>query len=268
MHARRQSEVILCYTLDPVQAKMVGQSIAEQEIIVADNLAQLKEMVQIYYPAAILMDEAVSDQEDLNLFLNKLPADLPVISFLFAGIPNRSLSLPYGVYRYLVKPVSRELLIQTILSLGGHVNNLLVVDDDPTMVRLFTQAIKSSSFVDDSLTGINFIPAYTGNEALSILRTQNVDAVLLDLDLPDIHGTQVINEIKRDIQISDVPVIIISASDISEDIRQHQSSKLQILINRPYERDELALLIRTVSSHFHPVYEEPSAVNLSENPDF
>lgn len=267
MHARRQSDVILCYTLDPVRAKMVGQSIAEQEIVVADNLAQLKDMVQVYYPSAILIDEAVNDQEELTRFLNLLPSDLPVIFFLFAGVPNRTLSLPYGVFRYLVKPVSRIVLIQTILSLGRQVHNLLVVDDDPTMVRLFTQAIKSSSFVDDSLKSINFIPAYTGNEALSLLRSRDVDAVLLDLDLPDIHGTQVINEIKKDNELKKTPVIIISASDISEDIRQQQLSKLQILINRPFERDELALFIRTFINQFHPTYEEQNPAKLIEDPD-
>jgi signal transduction histidine kinase/CheY-like chemotaxis protein len=267
MQARKQSDVILCYTLDRIRAKMVGQSIAEQEIIVADNLPQLKEMVQIYFPSAILMDEAVSNHPEISTFLKQLPADLPVITFLFAGIPNRSLSLPFGVYRYLVKPVSRDLLIQTIQSLGGDVKNLLVVDDDPTMVRLFTQAIKSSSQINDILKVINFIPAYTGNEALTILRSQQVDAVLLDLDLPDIHGTQVINEIKKDEKIKNTPVIIISASDMSEDIRHHQASKFQILINRPYERDELALIIRTVSSHFHPTYDEQFTVKLIENPD-
>ncbi len=267
MQARKQSDVILCYTLDRLRAKMVGQSIAEQEIIVADNLPQLKEMVQIYYPSAILMDEAVSNQPEISNFVKNLPSDLPIISFLFAGIPNQSLSLPFGVYRYLVKPVSRDLLIHTIRSLSGKIHNLLVVDDDPTMVRLFTQAIKSSSYVDDNLKGINFIPAYTGHEALTLLRSNQVDAVLLDLDLPDIHGTQVITEIKKDETIKNTPVIIISASDISEDIRQHQASKIQILINRPFERDELSLIIRTINNHFHPTYDEQIIPKSIENPN-
>ena len=94
-----------------------------------------------------------------------------------------------------------------------------------------------------------------------------MDAVLLDLDLPDIHGTQVIKEIKKDDLINQTPVIIISASDISEDIRQHQSSRLQVLINRPYERDELALMIRTVSGRFHPTYEEQIPKKSVENPN-
>ena len=51
-------------------------------------------------------------------YLHHLPYDIPVISFLFSAISNRTYALPFGVYRYLVKPVTREKLIQTIDSLG------------------------------------------------------------------------------------------------------------------------------------------------------
>ncbi len=47
-----------------------------------------------------------------------LPHDIPVITFSFSAISNRSFALPFGVYRYLVKPVTREKLILTINSLG------------------------------------------------------------------------------------------------------------------------------------------------------
>ncbi|MBI9049225.1 MAG: hybrid sensor histidine kinase/response regulator [Anaerolineaceae bacterium] len=256
VHARKQSDVVLCYSQDPIQAKLVGQSLVEQEVTVAESVSSLKELTLAYYPAALLLDEAVLQQEDIQRYLQQLPFDLPVISFLFAGIPNHSISYPFGIFRYLVKPVSRERLVDTIHSLGGEIRQLLVVDDDPTMVRLFTQAIKSTIQMDPLLEEINFIPAYSGNEALSILKSQPVDAILLDLDLPDIHGTQVMAEIKKNGQTRNIPIIIISASDLSEDMHLEESANLQILINRPFERDELSMMIQTALKNLRPQYQD------------
>jgi signal transduction histidine kinase/CheY-like chemotaxis protein len=254
IQARSLSESVLCYTENSVQARMVGQSIVEQEVIVAESLKKLKEMVFINYPSAILVDEAVLSQAERYELLHLLPYDIPLISFLFSGIPNHAMSFPFGVYKYLVKPVSREKLVETIHLLGDSVKRLLVVDDDATMVRLFTQAIKSTIQADQTLDEIEFIPAYSGQTALDILKTQTVDAILLDLDLPDIHGTQVLAELKKVENTKHIPVIIISASDMSEDIQMDQPANLQIAINRPFERDELMTIIQSVLERLHPKF--------------
>ena len=254
IQARSQSDLVLCYTENPVQARMVGQSIMEQDVIVAENLKQLKNMAQTYYPSAILIDEAVFNLEATQKILSQLPYDIPVLSFLFSGIPNHAMSFPFGVYRYLVKPVSRERLIETIHALGKPINRLLVVDDDPTMVRLFTQAIKSSLMDDRQLDAVEFVPAYSGYAALDILQKQSVDAILLDLDLPDIHGTQVMTELKKSERTKRLPVIIISASDMSEDIQVTHSANLQVSINRPFEREELINLLQAILEQIHPHY--------------
>ena len=262
----QQSKMILCYTMDPVQARLVGQSIVEQEVIVAQNLAQAKEMILTHYPVAMLIDEAVYDQADVQQFLEQIPYDLPIISFLFSGIPNRSLSFPFGVYRYLVKPVSRERLVDTLHSLGKELKNLLVVDDDPTMVRLFTQAIKSAMQTDPSLEEISFLPAYSGQEALNVLQNRDVDAILLDLDLPDIHGTQVLAEIKKNEHTRQLPVIIISASDLSDEMQGNPSAAIQIQLNRSIERDELTSVLQTVLETFQPTYQEHKNETQSKIP--
>ncbi len=142
--------------------------------------------------------------------------------------------------------------LQLQIPLHGPV--VLVVDDDPSLVRLFTQAIKSSIKDDPQLERFNFIPAYSGNEALSLLNTEPVDAVLLDLDLPDIHGTEVLATIKKSERFHHLPVIIISASDITEEIQLTTSANLQILVNRPFEMDELSSIVRAVLGQVKPQF--------------
>ncbi|PKO12485.1 MAG: hypothetical protein CVU39_23655 [Chloroflexi bacterium HGW-Chloroflexi-10] len=262
LQARSQSDVVIFCTTDKIQGKMVGQSLVEHEVVVAESFDQLKTLVSSIFPAAIIIDEAIFQQGNVQEYLKTLPYHLPVISFLFAGIPNRSVSLPFGVFRYLVKPVSRERLINTVQAIGKDVQNLLLVDDDPTMVRLFTQAIKSAQQNGQFLGNINFIPVYSGTEAIRVLESQAVDAVLLDLDLPDIHGIQVLAEIKKNPQLDLIPVIIISASDISEDFQVNQSASLKIFINRPFERNELSTLLQDTIKELKPHYQEPRAKSI------
>ncbi len=256
IHAREQSDVILCFSMDINKEKVLNQAFVNQEVLFVDSLAHLKDMVDRYYPAVLIIDEMMLNQVEVKNYLADLPYDLPVISFLFSAINNRTFLLPDGVYRYLVKPVSREKLIQTINSLGTYYRNLLVVDDDPTLVRLFSQALKSSLKEDPQLERFNFITAYSGQEALDQLQVKSVDAVLLDLDLPDIHGTQVLAAIKKNEQTKHLPVIIISASDISEEIQLTNSADIKILVNRPFEMDELSVIIRTVITQIKPQYKE------------
>ncbi|MBE0685862.1 MAG: response regulator, partial [Anaerolineaceae bacterium] len=127
---------------------------------------------------------------------------------------------------------------------------------DPSMVRLFTQAIKSYNGVIESIEKINFYPAYSGKEALDIIGRQNVDAILLDLDLPDIHGTQVLTEIRRMSAHQNTPVIIISASDFGQEQKTIQPGYFQIMNKKPYTPIELRVIFSSALEVLKPDFRE------------
>ena len=222
-----------------LKQKKIGQTIFEYEVMTVNNLTDLRQAIQDYYPSALVLDDAVVSDLQVNQLIDSIPYQIPVIRFLFSDVTDRSLTLPGGVYRYLVKPVSRDLLIQTLQSLGKQATNLLVVDDDPTMVRLFTQAIKSYSGLIESINGTAFFPAYSGTQAMEILNAQQVDAVLLDLDLPDMHGTQVLAELRKLEQHKNTPVIIISASDIGEEVKITHPRLFSDYVQRPVQPNRI-----------------------------
>jgi signal transduction histidine kinase len=84
----------------------------------------------------------------------------------------------------------------------GHI---LVVDDYP-MNRLKLQRLLQQQ-------GHTVAQAGDGEEALAMLRADSFDVVLLDLLMPGIDGMQVLQEMKRDSALRDIPIIIISAVD-------------------------------------------------------
>jgi CheY-like chemotaxis protein len=254
--ARSQSDLILCYSADLSKAKQIGMLLFDYEVITTTKVSELSQMIEKYYPSAIIVDDAFVNDNQITRLLENFPYQIPVVRFLFSDVLEQSLILPGGVFRYLVKPVARDTLIQTIQSIGKHTNELLVIDDDPSMVRLFTQAIKSYTGVIHSIENINFYPAYSGKEALDIINRQHVDAILLDLDLPDIHGTQVLAEIRKIEGHQKTPVIIISASDFGEEQKPAHPGYFQVLYKNALKPVDLKVIFHSALEVLKPDFRE------------
>lgn len=254
--AKGQADLILCYSADLSKAKQIGSLLFDYEAVAVTNMIDLRQKIESYYPSAIILDDAYVNENQLTLLIENLPYQIPVVRFLFSDVLEQSLILPGGVFRYLVKPVSRDTLIETIQSIGNNTNDLLVIDDDPSMVRLFTQAIKSFNGVIPSMEKINFYPAYTGKEALEIITKQNVDAILMDLNLPDIHGTQVLAAIRKMENHENTPVIIISASDFGNEEKPLHPGYFHIMYKNPLKPIDLKVIFNSTLEVLKPDYRE------------
>ncbi|KKS82836.1 MAG: hypothetical protein UV58_C0004G0009 [Candidatus Wolfebacteria bacterium GW2011_GWC1_43_10] len=91
---------------------------------------------------------------------------------------------------------------------------ILLVEDDP-----FLSSLLKNRFTRE---GIEVIYAKDGQEAITLLQGNKPDLILLDLILPKKSGFEVMEEIRRDPQIQDAPVIIISNLGQPEDIQKGQ----------------------------------------------
>lgn len=80
---------------------------------------------------------------------------------------------------------------------------ILVVDDEPSIVRLVTATLEKH--------GYEIIPAYDGEEALVKVKHHHVDLVLLDIMMPHIDGREVRKRLLADPATRDIPVIHLSA---------------------------------------------------------
>jgi DNA-binding response OmpR family regulator len=98
----------------------------------------------------------------------------------------------------------------------GERPRVLAVDDEPDILDMIGTALGSR--------GYEVVRATRGREALELLRTTQPDLVLLDAMLPEIHGFELCNQIKRSEQYRHIPVIIISAIytgwNFSQDVRR------------------------------------------------
>ena len=83
---------------------------------------------------------------------------------------------------------------------------ILVVDDSRTLRRILTMSLKNLGLT-------NIVEAANGLEAVEAIRTQGVDLVLLDLEMPELDGLGVLEIIKKDDEHKMLPVIVISGAD-------------------------------------------------------
>jgi CheY-like chemotaxis protein len=142
-------------------------------------------------------------------WLNHLPLETPSITFWIPGISEAVDEL--GVIQYLLKPVTADMLHESIKSLGKPVKTVLVVDDEPDLVRLYMRILS------DIRPKFRLMRASTGQQALDLMREYHPDVVFLDLTLPEKDGYQVLQEKKVDPEICDIKVIIVSARDPSNE---------------------------------------------------
>jgi CheY-like chemotaxis protein len=151
----------------------------------------------------LVIDQPSEQDTSLSEWTIDLPQDLPVIGVSMPGSLRAAQSL--GIENYMIKPVLREQLLEAIAKLDRPVHKVLIVDDDPQLVELVSRMLQSASRDYDSRA------AFGGAEALAQLRREPVDLVLLDLMMPEVNGLMVLQTMKADSTLAQIPVIVISA---------------------------------------------------------
>ena len=252
MSATDHRPLALLLAQDSLTGRVIQQSLDWVKIILVDDLSDLPEMVAKLYPQAIFVDKSIP--LDGRIRLRDLPYDLPVIGINLPGMLDGFTSLPQNVHDYLVKPVNREILTQAVGQLGAGISRILVVDDDPAMVRFVTQALKAAELSPLSPAGYELLGAATGQEALDHLHARPVDAILLDLDLPDINGWEVLSALTVDERWAAIPVIIISAVDLPQVLYTHGRQVFDVMMWRPFSKQEMSAVLNAILDNIKPIY--------------
>jgi CheY-like chemotaxis protein len=87
------------------------------------------------------------------------------------------------------------------------------VEDNPIDARLISRILQMSRPLDIK-------QVQTGREATKTIKLEKPDLVVLDLIIPDKSGFEILAELKQDVELNAIPVIVITAKDLSEDEKQ------------------------------------------------
>ncbi|HMC63018.1 MAG TPA: response regulator [Candidatus Solibacter sp.] len=111
---------------------------------------------------------------------------------------------------------------------------VLIVDDSPAM-RAFVRRVLQLSGIELA----ECFEASNGEEALSLLRTQPVDAILTDINMPVVDGEEFLLRLSRDELLSSIPVTVISTDATKNRMARMFSLGARGYIAKPFRPEEL-----------------------------
>ena len=243
--------ILLIVEDDPHYARIMVDLAREKgfRVLVAMRGIDALDLAKQYQPTAVSLDVFLPDMLGWTVLSqlkqNPLTRHIPVQ--IITLDEDRQHGLARGAFSFVTKPTSPEGVEAALARIKEYAKprrkRLLVVEDD----RAEQMSIAELLGHDD----IEIVPAGTGSEALSVLRQDPCDCVVLDLRLPDMSGFQVLEELRADANLSDVPVVVFTGRELSaeEDAQLHTMARSIVVkgVESP-ERllDETALFLHRI----------------------
>ena len=145
-----------------------------------------------------------------------------------------------GVLDYLVKDkyfnnsiIAIDQVIQSIVK--NYISNILVIDDSKLIRKHIEKILKVRNY--------NVLEAETATEGLELLKSKPVNLIVLDMELPDKHGLDVIREIKDIPEYCPLPIIVVSGSSDPEIVRSCLKLGASNFIKKPFNIEEFILKV-------------------------
>ena len=166
---------------------------------------------------------------------------IPVI--IISVTEERQLAFGLGAVDHLVKPIDKETLLASLQSLKlpsrDGAPRILVVDDDPQTVRLLSTVLTND--------GYEVLKVYGGSEAIETTISQSPDLIILDMMMPQVDGFQVVRHLTADPRTCDIPIIICTALDLTDEDRDRLNGQIQSVIQKTGNvKDELLATIKRI----------------------
>jgi signal transduction histidine kinase/DNA-binding response OmpR family regulator len=256
-------ERILVVDDNPSTAATLSRAIAHikpgLEVISATDGRMALEQLHGVPVDLVITDMMMPGMNGLELIekLRSNPSDHPTYTILITAydvLGLKETARRLNVNEMLIKPIPPERICQIVSKaleemrpaalskelpeVIKHPFKLLVADDNPSNVALLQRYLQHDEY--------NLITACNGVETLEKTRAEMPDLILLDVNMPEKDGFQVLQEIRSDPGIEHIPVIILTAARISpEDMQFALNLGADDYMTKPFDRRELLARIRT-----------------------
>ncbi|HKX28274.1 MAG TPA: response regulator, partial [Blastocatellia bacterium] len=219
------------------------------KVLVAMRGAEALALARQYHPTAVSLDVFLPDMLGWTVLshLKQNPATRHIPVQMVTLDEDRQHGLSRGAFSFVSKPATTEGLDAALSRIRDYAlprrKRLLLVEDNPAE-RLSISELLGHDDIDIALAG-------TGEEALRILNQEHVDCLVLDLRLPDMSGFEVLEHIRHEEPLSELPVVVFTGKELTpeEDAQLHTIARSVVVkgVESP-ERllDETALFLHRV----------------------
>jgi HAMP domain-containing protein/CheY-like chemotaxis protein/signal transduction histidine kinase len=243
--------ILLIVEDDPHYARVLIDLARDKgfKVLVAARGTEALELAKQYQPAAVSLDVFLPDMLGWTVLSqlkhNPLTRHIPVQ--IITLDEDRQHALARGAFSFVNKPTTTEGVAAALSQIKEYAKprrkRLLIVEDNAAEQMSIRELLDH----DD----IEIVATDTGAGALTALRENPCDCVVLDLRLPDMTGFEVLDRIRNDAALSNVPVVVFTGRELSaeEDAELHTMARSIVVkgVESP-ERllDETALFLHRV----------------------
>ena len=201
-------KLLLIIEDDPVFARALQEMAHEREFktLVSASGEEGLYLARKYQPDAITLDLILPDMDGWDvaehLKTDPMANDIPVHVISIRDHPLRGSG--HGIASYTAKPSDVDTLAQVFARITQRmlrpIRALLVIENDPAKRQAIIEALQSEEVALDAVG--------SAGEALTTLRKRSYQGIVLDLDLPDMDGIALLQEIRRDASLAAIPAVI------------------------------------------------------------
>lgn len=263
-----QKAVLESHTHEPIQIS-TGKPHKGKKILIVEDNEHAAQLLRIYlteagYETEVAIDgeEAVKKAKQILPFAITLDIMLPkkdgwqvmqelkdfpdtghIPIIIVSIVDDESLGFSLGAVGYLVKPLDKDQLIGILdkieLASKQHSPKVLIIDDNEDDVRLMESILTNENF--------NVIKAYNGDEGIELAIKEKPDLIILDLIMPQKNGFDVVKAVSENPDIKDIPIIISTMKEITQEDRERLNNKVKSIIQKGEDaRDRILQAIRNI----------------------
>ncbi|MCX8056965.1 MAG: response regulator [Ignavibacteria bacterium] len=219
----------------------------------AENLSEAVKIINTQPPDILILDLALPDGNGLELIeqtKNKLTNTTKIILTNYPYKQFRQRAFELDVEHFFDKSIEMQKILDLLENdfstknsgkqfMEEKTKNILVVDDSPTLRKMVIASLKA---FPNSI----FYEAQNGLEAIEKLALTEIDAVILDLNMPDVQGMEVLKFIKSHELYKNVKVIILTTRTDDESRNEALQLGADLYMTKPFQPNDLLSNLRKV----------------------
>ncbi len=198
------------------------------QMLPARTTREAEEILERIRPSAIILD-IVLRSEDSWTFMARLKQDastkdIPVL--VASSIEDQAKGFHLGVDRYLLKPIERASLLRELTALTGEpaIPRVLIIDDEERDRYLIKQKLRDLPLI--------VAEAASGQEGIRLAQMNHPDVIFLDVRMPDMTGLEVVERLKKDSALAEIPVILVTSHVLTEAEKVAMSRKVVAIVGK------------------------------------
>ena len=227
----KDKKVVLSIDDDPQVISLYERFLNPQgyHVVPLTDPSKAKERILELNPYAITLDIMMPNRDGWTVLtdLKSDPdtRDYPVVICSIVEQEDKGFSL--GAADYLVKPILQEDLVHVLkrLNKNGTIRDVLVIDDDPNDLRLIEKMLNKHGEYKPVL-------AQGGLKGWEAINAKVPHAIILDVFMPDMDGFTILEKLRSNPTLRDIPVLVVSGDGLTNEQQQRLSDFGQRLITK------------------------------------